>query len=138
LLDLVQLQSHNHVFEVALVTFLQAQDWLLELLSQVNEVVALVVLTWVAYWVEVTQHWNLFELLRHNEVLVKLNSLVMLLLDLVQLQSQYHVFEVALVTFLHAQDWLVELVTQVNEVVALVVLVVVLTWVACWVVVTQH
>jgi hypothetical protein len=52
----------------------------------------------------VTQHWNLFELLRHNEVLVKLNSLVMLLLDLVQLQSQYHVFEVALVTFLHAQD----------------------------------
>jgi hypothetical protein len=69
---------------------------------------------------------------------VKLNSLVILLLDLVQLQSQYHVFEVALVTFLHAQDWLVELVTQVNEVVALVVLVVVLTWVACWVVVTQH
>ena len=67
-----------------------------------------------------TQHWNLFELLRQREVLVKLNSLVMLLLDLVQLQSQYHVLEVALVTFLQAQDWLVELVTQVNDVVALV------------------
>jgi len=78
----------------------------------------------------VTQHWNLFELLRQREVLVKLNSLVMLLLDLVQLQSQYHVLEVALVTFLQAQDWLVELVTQVNEVVVLVVFVV-LTWVAC-------
>ena len=77
-----------------------------------------------------TQHWNLFELLRQREVLVKLNSLVMLLLDLVQLQSQYHVFEVAFVTFLQAQDWLVELVTQVNEVVVLVVFVV-LTWVAC-------
>ena len=60
---------------------------------------------------------------------MKLNSLVMLLLDLVQLQSQYHVFEVAFVTFLQAQDWLVELVTQVNEVVVLVVFVV-LTWVA--------
>jgi hypothetical protein len=52
----------------------------------------------------VTQHWNLFELLRQREVLVKLNSLVMLLLDLVQLQSHNHVFEVALVTFLQAQD----------------------------------
>jgi hypothetical protein len=133
LLDLVQLQSQYHVFEVAFVTFLQAQDWLVELVTQVNEVVVLVVfvvLTWVAYWAVVTQHWNLFELLRQREVLVKLNSLVMLLLDLVQLQSQYHVLEVALVTFLQAQDWLVELVTQVNEVVVLVVFVV-LTWVAC-------
>jgi len=68
----------------------------------------------------VTQHWNLFELLRQREVLVKLNSLVMLFDDLVQLQSQYHVLAVALVTFLQAQDWLVELVTQVNDVVALV------------------
>ena len=67
-----------------------------------------------------TQHWNLLELLRQREVLVKLNSLVMLFDDLVQLQSQYHVLAVALVTFLQAQDWLVELVTQVNDVVALV------------------
>jgi hypothetical protein len=44
----------------------------------------------------------------------------MLFDDLVQLQSQYHVLAVALVTFLQAQDWLVELVTQVNDVVALV------------------
>ena len=111
LLDLVQLQSHNQALEVALVTFLQAQDWLEESLAHVNEVVALVelvvlvvVLTWVACWVELTQHWNLLELLRQREVLVKLNSFVMLLLDLVQLQSHNHVLEVALVTFLQAHD----------------------------------
>jgi len=64
-------------------------------------------------------------------VLVKLNSLVMLFDDLVQLQSQYQVLAVALVTFLQAQDWLVELLAHVNEVVVFVVLVVVFTYVAC-------
>ena len=33
---------------------------------------------------------------------------------LVQLQSQYHAFDVAFVTFLQAQLWLVELVTHVK------------------------
>jgi len=55
----------------------------------------------------------------------------MLLLDLVQLHSQYQVFAAVLDTFLQAHDWLVELIAQVNEVVVLVVLVVVFTWVAC-------
>ena len=64
-------------------------------------------------------------------MLVKLNSLVMLFDDLVQLQSQYQVLAVALVTFLQAQDWLVELLAHVNEVVVFVVLVVVFTYVAC-------
>ena len=62
---------------------------------------------------------------------MKLNSLVMLFDDLVQLQSQYQVLAVALVTFLQAQDWLVELLAHVNEVVVFVVLVVVFTYVAC-------
>jgi hypothetical protein len=55
----------------------------------------------------------------------------MLFDDLVQLQSQYQVLAVALVTFLQAQDWLVELLAHVNEVVVFVVLVVVFTYVAC-------
>lgn len=45
----------------------------------------------------------------------------MLLLALVQLHSQYHVFEVAFETFLQAHDWLVELTAHVNVVVVLVV-----------------
>jgi len=54
--------------------------------------------------------------------------LVILLEDLVQLHSQYQVLVEAIETFLQAHDWLVELTAQVNDV---VVLVVVLTYVAC-------
>ena len=71
-----------------------------------------------------TQHWNDPLLFKQLEVLVKVKFLVTLFSALVQLQSQYHVFEVAFVTFLHEQDWLEELVAQVNLVVLVVVLVV--------------
>lgn len=47
--------------------------------------------------------------------------LVTLVSFLVQLQSQYQVLEVALVTFLHEQDWFVELTAQLNDVEVLVV-----------------
>lgn len=56
-------------------------------------------------------------------MLLKVKFLVTLVSFLVQLQSQYHVLDVALVTFLHEQDWFVEFVAQVNLVVVLVVLV---------------
>jgi len=45
----------------------------------------------------------------------------MLLLDLVQLHSQYHFLVAVFVTFLQAHDWLVELTAHVNDVEVLVV-----------------
>ena len=80
---LVQLQSQYHVFEVALVAFLQAQLWLVELVTQVNVDTA----TYVAYWVVLTQHEILPELLRQREVLLKVKFLIILVSFLVQLQS---------------------------------------------------
>ena len=79
---LVQLQSQYQAFEVALVAFLQAQLWFIELVAHVN-----VGATYVAYWVALTQHETLPELLRQREVFEKVKFLIILVSVLVQLQS---------------------------------------------------
>jgi len=71
--------------------------------------------------VALTQHWNFPEKLAQRDVLVNWKVIVMLLLDLVQLHSQYHFLVAVFVTFLHAHDWFVELTAHVNVVVVFVV-----------------
>jgi len=56
------------------------------------------------------------------DVFVRLNSLEMLLLAFVQLQSQYQVSEVILVAFLQVHAYFVELAEHVKVIVSLVVM----------------